>query len=234
MSSSDIRRDLSAPIQLGLLLIPGFALMGYATLVEAFRAANTLSGRPLYQWLHVSAEGAAVEATSGARIMADAQVGDRLDCSRLFVFAGGDPRRFHDAGLYGWLRQLARGGCAIAGISGGPYVMARAGLLTGRRATIHWEHRDLLAEDYPDIALDRGLYVIDGPIITCAGGTAGLDLALALIAQDHGDDLAGRVGEWFIRTAPRDRVTVVTIGKSSGVSPTANATANRKDSSGGR
>ena len=69
MSSSDIRRDLSAPIQLGLLLIPGFALMGYATLVEAFRAANTLSGRPLYQWLHVSAEGAAVEATSGARLL---------------------------------------------------------------------------------------------------------------------------------------------------------------------
>ena len=82
--------------------------------------------------------------------------------------------------------------------------MARAGLLTGRRATIHWEHRDLLAEDYPDIALDRGLYVIDGPFITCAGGTAGLDLALALIALDYGEDLAGRVGEWFIRTAPRD------------------------------
>jgi len=204
MSSSDIRIDTAAPISLGLLLIPGFALMGYATLVEAFRAANTLSGKVLYAWQHISPDGAAVEASSGARILADAQVGDRLDCARLFVFAGGDPRTFHDAATYGWLRQLARGGCAIAGISGGPYVMARAGLLAGRRATIHWEHRDLLAEHFPDVLLDRGLYVIDGPIITCAGGTAGLDLALALIALDHGDDLARRVGEWFIRTAPRD------------------------------
>jgi len=204
MSQKDIAIDSPPPARLGLLLIPGFALMGYAALVEAFRAANTLSGRVLYEWLHVSPDGAAVEATNGARILADAQVGQRLDCVRLFVFAGGDPRQFHDPATYGWLRQLARGGCAIAGVSGGPFVMARAGLLTGRRATIHWEHRALFAQDFPDVALESGLYVIDGPVITCAGGTAGLDLALALIARDHGDDLARRVGEWFIRTAPRD------------------------------
>jgi transcriptional regulator GlxA family with amidase domain len=208
MSEKDIDRDLSLPsrppIRLGLLLIPGFALMGYAALVEAFRAANTLSGRTLYEWVHVSPDGHAVEATNGARILADARVGDKIACRVLFVFAGGDPRRFHDPATYGWLRQLARGDCAIAGVSGGPYVMARAGLLAGRRATIHWEHRPLFAQEFPDVALERGLYVIDGPVITCAGGTAGLDLALALIARDHGEALAQRVGEWFIRTAPRD------------------------------
>ena len=204
MSEKDMTSELSPPIRLGLLLIPGFALMGYAALVEAFRAANTLSGRALYAWSHISPDGAAVEATNGARILADARVGDRLDCGRVFVFAGGDPRQFDDRATYAWLRLLARGGCAIAGVSGGPFVLARAGLLAGRRATIHWEHRDLFAQDFPDVALERGLYVIDGPVITCAGGTAGLDLALALIARDHGDDLARRVGAWFIRTAPRD------------------------------
>ena len=200
----DMARDVSAPTRIGLLLIPGFALMGYAALVEAFRAANTLSGQVLYAWQHISPDGAAVEATSGARILADAQVGDRLDCRRLFVFAGGDPRQFHDPATYAWLRQLARRGCAIAGVSGGPLVLARAGLLNDRRATIHWEHRALFAQEFPEVALEIGLYVIDGPMITCAGGTAGLDLALALIARDHGDDLARRVGEWFIRTVPRE------------------------------
>jgi len=204
MPQRDMAPDFPPPIRLGLLLIPGFALMGYAALVEAFRAANTLSGRVLYEWLHVSPDGGAVEATCGARMLADAQVGQKLDCRLLFVFAGGDPRRFHDPATYGWLRQLARGGCAVAGVSGGPYVMARAGLLAGRRATIHWEHRALLVEEFPDVELEGGLYVIDGPVITCAGGTAGLDLALALIARDHGEDLARRVGEWFIRTSPRD------------------------------
>ena len=204
MPQRDMAPDFPPPIRLGLLLIPGFALMGYAALVEAFRAANTLSGRVLYEWLHVSPDGGAVEATCGARMLADAQVGQRLDCRVLFVFAGGDPRLFRDPATYGWLRLLARGGCAIAGVSGGPFVMARAGLLAGRRATIHWEHRALFAQEFPDVALEGGLYVIDGPVITCAGGTAGLDLALALIARDHGPDLAARVGEWFIRTAPRD------------------------------
>jgi transcriptional regulator GlxA family with amidase domain len=204
MPKQDIEASFSPPIKLGLLLIPGFALMGYATLVEAFRAANTLSGRTLYEWLHVSGDGAAVEASNGARILADARVGQRLDCQRLFVFAGGDPRLFHDSAMYGWLRQMARGGCAIAGVSGGPFVMARAGLLSGRRATIHWEHRALLAEEFPDVALESGLYVIDGQVITCAGGTAGLDLALALITRDLSEDIALRVGEWFIRTTPRD------------------------------
>ena len=204
MSEKDMTHDVSPPVRLGLLLIPGFALMGYAALVEAFRAANTLSGRVLYEWVHVSPDGQPVEATNGARILADARVGDRIACQMLLVFAGGDPRHFHDPATYGWLRQLARGRCAIAGVSGGPYIMARAGLLTGRRATIHWEHRPLFVEDFPDVALEHGLYVIDGPVITCAGGTAGLDLALALIARDQGDDLAARVGEWFIRTTPRD------------------------------
>lgn len=194
---------ISSPTRLGLLLIPGFALMGYAALVEAFRGANALSGEPLYQWIHVSPDGAAVEASNGARIMADARVGERIDCDMLFVFAGGDPRFFADPATLGWLRLLAREGCRIAGISGGPYVMARAGLLAGRRATIHWEHRPALREDFPGIVIESGLYVIDGPIITCAGGGAGMDLALALIGWAHGEELARRVGEWFVQSGQR-------------------------------
>lgn len=200
----DKDKSTDFPTRLGLLLIPGFALMGYAALVEAFRGANALAGRVLYEWVHVSPDGAAAQASNGARIMADAAVGQKMDCGLLFVFAGGDPRAFHNPATFAWLRLLARAGTGIAGVSGGPYVLARAGLLAGRRATIHWEHRPALREEFPDIALESGLYVIDGPIITCAGGTAGMDLALALIARDHGDDLARRVGEWFIRTAPRD------------------------------
>lgn len=194
---------LDRPMTIGLLLIPGFALMGYAALVEAFRGANALSGRTLYRWLHIAPDGPAVEASNGARIVADAQVGQRLECDLLFVFAGGDPRHFADPATLAWLRLLARGGMTIAGVSGGPYVMARAGLLAGRRVTIHWEHRPALREEFPGMAIDSGLYVIDGSIITCAGGTAGMDLALALIARDHGEDLARRVGEWFVQSSPR-------------------------------
>ena len=188
---------------LGLLLIDGFALMSYASIVEPFRAANSLSGRTLYRWTHLSVAGPVARASNGTAIVVDSQVGEPLSCDALFVFAGGDPRAFEGPRTLDWLRGAARSGMAIAGVSGGPYILARAGLLHGFRATIHWEHAEAFREDFPGVELASGLYVIDRRRMTCAGGVAGLDLAIALIARDHGPALAGRVSEWFIRTEQR-------------------------------
>ena len=193
----------SATRSLGLLLVDGFALLSYAAVVEPFRAANNLADAELYRWVHVAVGGGAARASNGAAILADGKVGEALDCDLLFVFAGGDPTSFDDAATFAWLRQLAARGVGLAGVSGGPYLLARAGLLDGRRATVHWEHAAGFREDFPAVALEDGLYVVDGRRMTCAGGTAGLDLAIALIERDQGPGLAGRVGEWFIRTESR-------------------------------
>lgn len=199
MLDSDIR-----PKRLGLLLIDGFALMSYASFIEPFRAANTLAGRALYEWLHISRDATKAVASNGAELLADARVGDRLDLDMLFVFAAGDPAEFHDETCFAWLRLLARRGIRIGGVSGGPYLLARAGLLDGHRATIHWDHAAAFREEFPDIALETGLYAIDGQRMTCAGGIAGLDLAVSLIERDHGDALARSVGEWFIQPESRE------------------------------
>ena len=189
--------------KLGLLLVDGFALLSYAALIEPFRAANSLAGQALYSWVHVSVGPDSAQASNGAAILSDQSVGEALDCDILFVFAGGDPSTFEDGGAFGWMRRLAARGASVAGVSGGPYLLARAGLLDGYRATIHWEHAAAFREAFPALALESGLYVIDRRRMTCAGGTAGLDLALELIERDHGHALASRVGEWFIRTEPR-------------------------------
>ncbi len=199
----DDNHSRSAPIRLGLLLVDGFALLSYASFIEPFRAANVLSGAPLYRWSHVALRGREAYASNGARLVADAQVGDTVDCDTLMVFAAGDPAAFTDEDCFAWLRTLARQGIRIGGVSAGPYLLARAGLLSHRRATVHWEHAVALEAAFPDVVLENGLYVIDGNRMTCAGGTAGLDLALSLIEQDHGNGLARRVGEWFIRAEPR-------------------------------
>ena len=188
---------------LALLLIDGFALMSYAALIEPFRAANMLAGRQLYRWAHISVDGKPVTASNDATILADGKVGDPLDCDMLFVFAGGDPSRFTDVATFAWLRRLARAQVRIAGVSGGPFLLARAGLLEGHRATIHWEHQAAFLEAFPALAIEPVLYVIDRRRMTCAGGTAGMDLAIDLIGRDHGPALAAEVGDWFIRTDPR-------------------------------
>ncbi|MBE5074613.1 GlxA family transcriptional regulator [Erythrobacteraceae bacterium E2-1 Yellow Sea] len=197
------RRRWDSCRTLGLLMIDGFALMSYASLIEPFRAANTIRGTQLYRWFHVGLQGEYAQASNGARIAVDRQVGDTIECDMLCVFAAGNPAEFRDKKAIAWLRRIGRQDVTIVGISGGPYILARAGLLEGHRATIHWEHLIELTDEFPQLAINTDLYVIDRRRITCAGGTAALDLAIELIEHDCGVSLASQVSEWFIRTEAR-------------------------------
>jgi transcriptional regulator GlxA family with amidase domain len=188
----------------GFLLVPGFALMSYAAAVEPLRAANLISGRPLYRWWHAAPGGKPVMASNGLAIIPDIGTGSDREVDMLFVCAGGNPATFNDKPVFAWLRKLARRGVTIGGISGGPYILARAGLLDERRVTLHWEHQPAFSEDFPDIAVAPSLFEIDGNRITCSGGISALDMMVALIERDHGRQLAAAVGDWFLHTHIRE------------------------------
>jgi transcriptional regulator GlxA family with amidase domain len=191
----------------GFLLIPGFALMSYASAVEPLRAANQLAGRTLYRWWHAAPGDAPAIASNGAAVLPDFAFGSDAGATDLvLVFAGGNPATFDDRATFAWLRRLARRDVIVGGVSAGPFVVARAGLLAGRRCTVHWEHIPAFQEAFPDIALTRSLFEIDGDRITCSGGIAGLDMMLALIARDHGHELASAVGDWFLHTHMREGI----------------------------
>jgi transcriptional regulator GlxA family with amidase domain len=178
--------------------------MSYASVAEPFRAANVLSDRLLYEWKHIAIREAFVNASNGARVRADAQIGDALELDLLLVCAAGNPAVFRDKRAFARLRYLASRGVRIGGVSGGPYILARAGLLDGYQCTIHWEHRPAFIEAFPQLDVQHGLYVIDRDRLTCAGGIAGLDLATALIAEDHGHHLATMVSDWYLQTQLRE------------------------------
>jgi transcriptional regulator GlxA family with amidase domain len=204
LSQRDVGADSTRQPQIvGFLLLPGFALMSYASAIEPLRAANTLAGRPLYAWRHVSLDGSAVQASNGVEIQADHRIGDDFPLHTLFVCAGGNPTTFKHQHTLRWLRRLARRRVRIGGVSGGPYVLARAGLLSGHRCTIHWEHFPAFTEEFTDLQATRSLYVIDRDRLTCSGGISALDMMHALIEQDHGSDLAAAVSEWFLHTEVR-------------------------------
>lgn len=189
---------------MGLLLTDGFSLMSYASVIEPYRAANILAERDIYRWVHFSVDGAPVRASNGASILADMAVGALPDCDMLFVFAAGEPAGFDDRRTFAWLRRIALTGATLAGVSGGPFLLAKAGLLDGHRATIHWDHIPALTEQFPMLTVEPGLYVIDRRRVTCAGGSAGLDLAIELIERERGRELASRISDWFIRTELRE------------------------------
>jgi transcriptional regulator GlxA family with amidase domain len=190
--------DITPARTVGYLLVPGFALMSYAAALEPLRAANTLSGRILYRWVHLTAKGCSARSSAGVGIAADRGL-DAAGLDAVIICAGGNPAQWADRATLRWLRSLARRRVAVAGVSGGAWLMAAAGLLNGRRCTIHWEHADSFAESFPDLDLRRTLFEIDGLRLTSAGGIAALDMMTALIARDHGEALARRVADWFVQ-----------------------------------
>jgi transcriptional regulator GlxA family with amidase domain len=191
------------PEVVGLLLVPGFALMCYACVVEPLRAANLLAGRDLYRWVHISTGPKTVTASCGADVPCSAKVGYAKKLDLLLVIAGGEPAEFKDRPTFAWLRRLAVGGTPVGGVSGGPVILAKAGIMHGIQMTVHWQHAPAVRETHPSVLLARSLFTIDRNRFTCAGGTAPLDMMHALIGERHGAELARQVSDWFLHTDVR-------------------------------
>lgn len=196
----DILTPFDTPYRVGFLLIDGFALMSYSSAVEPLRAANLLAGHDLYSIRHLPAYGASAVSSSGALVRADAFIGEKVDFDLVIVVAGGDPVSIEHPRLFAWLRLMAQRDVRIAGVSGGPVILAKAGLMKQRRMTVHWEHAHALSMISPHVIVERTLYVIDRDRMTCAGGTAALDMMHALIASHHGGSFARDVSDWFLHT----------------------------------
>jgi transcriptional regulator GlxA family with amidase domain len=190
------------PFRVAFLLVDGFALLSYAAAVEPLRAAN-LRIRQAYELVHVAAVGKRALSSSGAVIDAVNLQTAGTGFDLVLVVAGGDPVSFHDADTFAWLRRVDRRGALIGGVSGGPAVLARAGLMAGRRMTVHWEHAGALKEFDSSLLLEPSLYVRDRNRLTCAGGTAALDMMHALLAEHHGVAFARQVSDWFLHTDVR-------------------------------
>jgi len=185
---------------IAIYLIDGFALMSFASVVEPLRAANLLAGRDLYDIQTIPVGGAEAVSSGGAIIR---RSGGQGTPDLALVVAGGDPFADEDPGLMKELQRLDAANVILGGVSGGPVILARAGLMAGRRMTVHWEHAPALAELQPDLLIERNLFVIDRDRVTCAGGTAPIDLMHNLIAQHHGAAFAREVSDWFLHTEVR-------------------------------
>ncbi len=190
--------------KIGFVLKDGFSLMSLASGVEPLRAANHLSGEELYKFEYIPIAAERATASCGA-VFEGAPIEDAgYDFDLVLVAAAGEASKYDDLILYKYLKILNSKRVALGGISGGPVWLAKAGVMEGRRFTVHWDHREALRELSSDLLLERNIYVIDRDRYTCAGGIAPLDMMSAMIASDHGSELAKAVNDWYIYTSVRD------------------------------
>ncbi|MFF8729216.1 GlxA family transcriptional regulator [Streptomyces sp. NPDC015171] len=184
---------------MAVLTFPGVQLLDVAGPAEVFTTANTYGAR--YDVRIVSATGGSV-ATS-AQVLLDASTRSQDLPRRLGTLVVPGRRNWREAvadpALVAGTAELAGRADRVASVCAGAFMLAAAGLLDGRRAATHWRLARELALAYPLVTVESdALFVRDGHVITSAGVTAGIDLALALVEEDHGPDMAREVARELV------------------------------------
>ncbi|WP_108481988.1 GlxA family transcriptional regulator [Oceaniglobus ichthyenteri] len=201
--SVEIETERVAPRHFVFVLLENFTLLSFASGIEALRIANRLSRLPLYTWSIQGEGGDTVNCSAGTAFKLDSDLGELNRDDTVLICGGIDVAQASTKRLLNWLRREARRGVTMGGLCTAGYALAKAGLLDGKRATIHWENQDSFAEQFEDVQLTRSVFVIDGNRYTTAGGTSSIDLMLKLIADHYGDALASAVADQLIYSSIR-------------------------------
>ena len=196
-------REPEKPREFVFLLTPQFSMIAFAAAIEPLRIANRMARRQLYGWRTGSASGGQVPASNGCNVSVDGALEDVPRDASIVVCAGLELRDAASKPVLTWLRKQSRRGVGMGAVCTGAHILAKAGLLDGKRCTIHWENQAAFAEEFPEAELCNLLYVTDDGIFTCAGGTAAADMMLHLIAEDHGPDLSSLVADALIHAPVR-------------------------------
>jgi len=191
------------PRRFVFVLLNDFTMLCFAAALESLRIANRMSGQELYSWVLVGEGGESVTCSAGTEFRVNADLDEVLRDDTILVCGGIDVQSATTRKVINWLRREARRGPIIAGLCTAGYTLAKAGLLDGKRATIHWENQDSFAEEFDDVELTKSVFVMDGKRYTTAGGTSSIDLMLKLIANDHGEELANAVADQLIYSSIR-------------------------------
>lgn len=174
--------------RIGFIVTEGFQMLGLAP-QTVFEFANRAAGKAVYEVRTLSEKGGSVGSSMGVALQTECFSRTRLDT---LIFCGptaSTPRVTR--GLLNFARRGLKTSRRVASICTGAFVLAEAGLLDGRRATTHWGFSRELQARFPGVTVEEDrIFVVDGPVWTSAGATAGLDLTLAMVEKDLGADVA--------------------------------------------
>ncbi|MFK0165551.1 GlxA family transcriptional regulator [Rhizobium sp. NPDC090279] len=185
-----------------MVALPGVQLLDVSGPLDVFSEANAQAGRNVYRLSIAASEPGPIRSSSGARLLSNWNIEEDLGEPIDTLLIAGCPNAADaptDRRMVAWLRYRVPAIRRYGSVCSGAFFLARAGLLDGRRITTHWAVADRLAEQFPLVTVEEdAIHVSDGPVRTAAGVTAGLDLALALVEEDLGHDIAIRVASQLV------------------------------------
>ncbi|MBW9091648.1 GlxA family transcriptional regulator [Rhizobium wenxiniae] len=180
-----------------MVLTQGFQFLALGV-QAAFELANGLKGEDFYTLSISSVEGGPITSSSGFAVPT-IKLGEVGPVDTLLLLAGLAPPPQQEEATLATLRDLAKQSRRVAGLCTGSFLLGQMGLLDGRRATTHWSYAHEMRKAFPNVRVeDDRIFINEGPVWTSAGLTAGLDLAVALIENDLGRDLAGAIARRLV------------------------------------
>ena len=188
-----------APVSVGFLLFERFSNMCLANCVEPMRAANTLGDRRVYNWAFVGLKQGVVTSSSQLSVLTDYAIADAPQFDYLFVIASYDYDAHDTPATRRALAKIAKTCKVMIGLDTGAWLMASAGLLEHKRATVHWDILDNFSERFLNVEPLRERVVRDDNRVTCAGATSAYDLTRELICDHIGHGIALDVDSLFMR-----------------------------------
>jgi transcriptional regulator GlxA family with amidase domain len=181
--------------RIGLIVLPGFQVMSLGAL-SVFEFANKEMGEPVYDVHLLSETGGSIRSSIGISVATEPFDDAKFDT---LLVGGSAVVGSLTPGVIKFLRRALERSRRVASTCVGAFVLAEAGLLDGRRATTHWHRARELQARFPKVKVEEDrIFIIDGPVWTSAGMTAGIDLALAMIEQDLGADVARAVARQLV------------------------------------
>lgn len=194
---------MTSPEDVTFLLLDDFSHIAFSCAIEPLRIANLLHGSELYRWRLASVSGERAVCSNRTVTLVDQGLDPLPPRSRLFLVSGQNAGERATPEVLAFIRRERTRGNRIGALCSGAYVLAKAGLLDGRRAAVHWAFHDSFEETFPKVILCRNIFVADEAFVTASGGTATTDLILHLIGQSHGEDLAVAVADQLVYNGVR-------------------------------
>ena len=198
-----------------LLVLPDCSLMSLAATLDPMRGANRVTGRSLYSWRVVSPDGSDPITSSGLKVGANGKF-EATPQDILIIVSAFHALEHATPKLLAQLRQAAKQSQLVIGVEAGSWVLAKAGLLNGRKATTHWEDLEAFSQRFPDVEMQSDRWVRDGTFLTTGGAAPALDMMLALIRARHGYSIALDVASLYVYDEVRqasDAQPLVSLGR---------------------
>lgn len=187
-----------AQIHMVFIVVPRFNITTLITMIETLRIANYLAPSSTFSWEVASFDGSKIIASNGMTATIKTANDNLRSAEFVFILGSWGTEHYHNQKLTAWLRKRARAGERICGVELGSYIVARAGLLDGKSATIHWSWLNGFKENFDRVEVEESLFTLDSKVITCSGGLAGVDLMLRLIEEINGSSFSGEIADQML------------------------------------